>query len=110
VMLGTDIETVDGSNYSTIHYPNDKWWRLVDEAGNWIHCTPNHRLYDSVGVPLEASKWKVGGYNCTPGGDYMVVESGPFNRACTKVMVSMPKLHMYWANGWLSHNTKILPP
>jgi hypothetical protein len=109
VMLGTEIETVDGEDYETKHYHEGVWWYIRDSQRHWLNCTINHRLYDAEGFPKQAQDFEIGDVIVHRTGNFEVVESAQFDRACTKVEVLMPRVHLFWANGFLSHNIKMNP-
>lgn len=106
VLLGTDIDTLDGLPYETKNYPCSEWWHLESESGRTLYCTPDHPLYTWDGRRIEARDVVLGEVLCTRDGDEKITMSGPHRRVCTKVQVTMPKLHLFYANGFLSHNLK----
>ena len=109
VMLGTLIEEFQGFPYSTINVPCSDWWR-IEAGGACVNCVPEHRFYDAKGNPKQAKDFEIGDWIIRKNGDFQVTESYGFMRACTKVDVRMSKLHLYWANGFLSSNNKIFDP
>jgi hypothetical protein len=109
VMLGTEIESIDGEEYETRHYHENHWWYIRDSEMHWINCTYNHRLYDAEGFPKQAQDFEIGDVIVHRRGNFEVVESNGFPRVCTKIQVMMKRVHLFWANGFLSHNIKMDP-
>lgn len=109
VMTGTDIETLGDSPYSTHLHRQTDWWRI--QAGPYsLNCTPNHPLYTSMGIRTEASKIRLGDHLTHRDGDLEVTLSEGFKKSCTKIEVLMEKVHLFYANGFLSHNNKMANP
>jgi hypothetical protein len=107
VMQGTDIETLGDSPYSTQIIKCNDWWHICVEGGHSLNCTPNHPLYTAQGNRIEAQDVKVGMRLTHKEGDLRVLESYAHRRACSKIHVVMETLHLFYANGFLSHNYKI---
>jgi hypothetical protein len=110
VMLGTEIEAVDNEEYETVHYPEHTWICIRTKDSRWVNVTNNHRFYDPEGYPREAQEFEKGDYIVHRKGTLEVETADTFLRTCTKVQVKMNKIHLFWANGFLSHNLKMLPP
>lgn len=109
VMRGTDIETLGDEPYSSHLHRQSSWWRI--QAGAYVlNCTPNHPLYDAMGSRIEAQEIKVGDWLTHRDGDVQVELSEAFVKSCTKEEVLMKKVHLFYANGFLSHNMKPAPP
>jgi hypothetical protein len=109
VMLGTDIEPLGNAEYTTKHYPQSDWIRIL-AAGNprMLNCTPDHRLYHADKGKIRADEFVVDDWIITEHGEKKIVELEPFTRVCTKVEVVMQRGHLFWANGFMSHNVKSL--
>lgn len=112
VRLGTHIEPLGSPRPSEIReliHPQEKWVHL--EAGSFVlECTPNHSLYHAERGKIPASEFNNGDYIITRFGEMQVKNMDSFMRACQKVEVQMKFGHLYWANGFLSHNSKIQLP
>ena len=107
VMLGTEIEGIEDCEFSGEHLPETEWWR-IEANGASVNVVPKHRFYDPMGNPKEARDFRVGDWIVRREGDFQVTASFPFARVCTKVRVKMRRVHLFWANGFLSHNMKAL--
>ncbi len=111
VMLGTQITPLGNESYDTENYRQEDWVRIETEPGGvftrGLNCTPNHPLYDSEQGKVDASfflgkdRWII-----TDHGEEKVVRTTQFIRACTKVRVKMRTGHVFFANGFMSHNAK----
>lgn len=108
VMLNTKIEPfAEGQEFSTFHHRQTDWISIAaEEWPTVLNCTPNHPLYHSEKGKIRADEFKVGDLIITKRGERRVVEVRPFYRNCTKMEVKMPTGHLYFANGFLSHNVK----
>jgi hypothetical protein len=109
VMQGTDIETLGDSPYSTQIIKCDDWWHICVEGGHSLNCTPDHPLYTSKGERIMAMDVRKGMILTHREGDLAVLESYSHRRACSKINVVMEKVHLFYANGFLSHNQKAFP-
>lgn len=108
IMLGTHVETMGGGEYATEHFPQTDWINLaVDGYPRTLNCTPNHPLYHPERGQMKADQFKVGDWIITEKGERQLAEVRAFIRPCTKVRVRMPVGHLYFANGFLSHNVKL---
>lgn len=111
IMLGTDIETMGGGEYHTQHHPQNEWIHLAaDGYPRSLNCTPNHPLYHAEKGKIQARKFSVGDWIITEQGERKVTQVKPFVRVCTKVEVKMPSGHLFFANGFMSHNMKYKEP
>lgn len=106
VMLGTDIETLDDIEHTETLLPCTEWWHVCVRGGASLFCTPDHPLYDEHGFRKPAKELKVGDWVTMQYGTDQLVLSEAHRRVCTKVVVTMPRVHLYWANRFLSHNFK----
>jgi hypothetical protein len=110
VMSGTDIQPVGGLDYMIEVLGETQWMRIVADDGRFLHCTLNHPLYHETGGKMQAELFKVGDGIITDHGIRYVEAMDQFQRKCSKYKVMMPKGHLYYANGFLSHNLKPVPP
>lgn len=113
VMLGTHIKPLGYEEYDTVNAPQTDWVRIETEAGPFtrsLNCTPNHPLYDSEQGKVDASffvgkrRWIL-----TDHGEELITNTTQFLRSCTKVHVKMKQGHIFFANGFMSHNFKDQP-
>lgn len=111
VMLNTSIKPLGAHEYDTLNHRWTDWVRLETEPGGvftrGLNCTPNHPLYDSE-QGKKPAEWFVGKsrWIMTESGEEKVTHTTLFMRDCTKVEVRMKQGHLYFANGFLSHNVK----
>lgn len=109
VLYGTDIEVLGDWKYSTEVSPETEWVRLVAE-GQWtLTCTLNHPLFTEDGGKTDAGKLHVGDGMLVKTGVAKLVAVDHLTFAGKKVKVSMAEGHLFWANGFLSHNLKFGP-
>jgi hypothetical protein len=109
VMLNTDIKPFSaGQEYITIHERQTDWINLaIENYPRTLNCTPNHPLYHADKGKMPADEFKVGDWMITEHGEKKLAEHRMFYKDCTKMQVKMPTGHLYFANGFLSHNTKL---
>ena len=107
VMVGTEIQTLDSEEYETKSYPEMHWWYIRDSERHWVYTTRTHQFYDSEGFPKQAQDFEPGDIIVHKGGDFEVVESDVHFRVSSKTLISMTKIHLYWANGFLSRDVKL---
>jgi hypothetical protein len=105
VMQGTDIETLGGHPYTCDVLPEARWLRFTTKSGKSLNCSGTHRLYLEDGL-VEASGVRPGDRAVTIDGVEEIVHVDQFTRVCSKLRVRMGYGHLYWANGFLSHNMK----
>jgi hypothetical protein len=113
VMLGTKIEPLGDirpDEWQTTNHRWEDWVRIETSNGPFVrglNCTPNHPLYDSEKGKVEAefflgkNRWII-----TEAGEEKISATTQFIRGCTKVHTEMKRGHLFWANGFLSHNFK----
>lgn len=104
IMQGTSVETLQGLPHSSNFHPQTQWWHLVTNRGKSLYCTPNHSLYHPEKGKVRADSLK--DWVMTDFGEEKIVTSEPHIRCCVKEEVVMPEGHLYYANGFLSHNMK----
>lgn len=111
VMIGTHLEPLGNEPIDTQNYRWTDWVRIETEPGgiftNGLNCTPNHPLYDSERGKVEADffvgkrRWII-----TDHGEELVTNTTRFIKDCTKVQAIMKTGHIFFANGFMSHNAK----
>jgi hypothetical protein len=111
VMLGTHLKPLGNEEIDTVNHRWTDWVRIETEPGgvftNGLNCTPNHPLYDSECGKVEASffvgknRWII-----TERGEEKVTNTTQFIKDCTKVEARMKSGHIFFANGFMSHNVK----
>lgn len=111
VMLGTDLKAMGDEVIDTVNHRWTDWVRIETEPGGiftrGLNCTPNHPLYDSEKGKVRAdffigkSRWII-----TDHGEEKVTNTSQFVRDCTKVEAKMRSGHIFFANGFMSHNIK----
>lgn len=107
VMSGTHIEPLlDEWDYEIRVFPETEWIRVTSRLGE-VNVVPGHTFYYPDGQPVKARSLHPGEYIVHKQGDVKVTEAFPFTRVCTKWQVVMTKGHLYFANGYLSHNVKL---
>lgn len=107
VMSGTDVVTVGDLPYSINVYPESEWVRLTIQDGRILHCTYDHPLYHAENGRVRADELSIGDYVITDSGEQQILGADFVRRVCSKHEVVMPKGHLFWANGFLSHNVKV---
>lgn len=111
VMLGTNLKALGNEEIDTVNHKQTDWVRIETEPGGvftrGLNCTPNHPLYDSEQGKVDASffvgkhRWIITEY-----GEEQVTNTTQFIRDCTKVEARMKSGHIFFANGFMSHNSK----
>lgn len=109
VMVNTNIEPlgeIAPHEWRTQNFHQREWVRLETSTGRVLACTPNHPLYSPDGQQ-RADRFSSGKWIITDQGEEKLSDVQKFLRDCTKVQVEMSRGHLFWANGFLSHNIKI---
>jgi len=109
VMQGTQITPVGDIPMELKFLPEQEWVYLKLDDGRELKCTYDHPLYSETGK-TQASMLIAGEPLLTDTGLRKIVESSFFTQSATKVKVSMPEGHLFFANGFLSHNIKFRTP
>jgi hypothetical protein len=109
VMSGTEIEPLGGLDYQIEVLPEFEWVQIKMEDSRVLTCTLDHPLYHAVTGKTDASELAEGDLLITDQGQMPIMSIRRIQRKCSKYKVMMPKGHLYWANGLLSHNQKIVP-
>lgn len=108
VILGTDIKPLGDIGYNTVHYKQTDWYHIAcEDYPRTLNCTPDHAMYHAERGKVHAEQLKVGDKVITEHGERTLSAVQPFYRDCTKVEVKMFDGHLYYANGYLSHNYKL---
>lgn len=110
VKLGSHIEPLGfhlPEHWRTHNYRQAEWIFLETESGRNLSCTPNHPLYDAEKGKQRADRFKAGQWIITSSGEEKLKDVHPYLRSCTKVQVDMDHGHLFFANGFLSHNFKL---
>jgi len=113
VRLGTHIEPLGSFGKSEITekiHPQKDWWHFESDGGLVLECTPNHNMYHALKGRVEAQTIGTGEKVITRFGEQTITKAYHFIHACNKVEVVMERGHLFWANGFLSHNGKIQLP
>ena len=108
-MLNTHIKRFgDGQEYVTVHHRQTDWINLaIEDYPRTLSCTPNHELISPDRGKQPADSFKSGDWIITEHGEKKLAEVRMFYKDCTKMQVMMPTGHLYFANGFLSHNVKL---
>jgi len=111
VMIGSHLKPMGNEPIDTVLHPWTDWVRIETEPGgiftNGLNCTPNHPLYDSERGKVDADffigkhRWII-----TDHGEELVTNTTRFIKTCTKVEARMKRGHLFFANGFMSHNVK----
>ena len=110
VMAGTDIVTVGDFPYELKVMPETEWVHLKIEDGRELYCTYDHPLYHAVSGKIKASMLSEGDPVITDIGEQKIVTANFSRRVCSKHCVHISRGHLFWANGFLSHNMKVWHP
>ena len=108
VMSGTDIVPLGDQPYHVEVIPETDWLR-VEAGGRMLSCTHDHPLFDPRKGKTAAEFIKLGELVIMDTGEQRVTGIEEFRRKCTKHKVIMPEGHLFWAAGFLSHNSKQNP-
>lgn len=109
VMLGTEVVTLGAIDYAAVHYPCSEWVHIQADYPRSLTCTPDHPLYHASKGKIRAKDFEIGDFIITNVGEREVLDVHHLRRSCTKVQVQMDHGHLFWANGYLSHNLKKFP-
>lgn len=108
VMSGTDIETLGGIPYTIDILKETSWVHLRVENLKELYCTADHPLFHAIEGKKRADEFSEGDLIITDEGEQKIITCEWKKRVCSKWKLHMPKGHLYWANGFLSHNFKPL--
>jgi hypothetical protein len=104
VRAGTTIEPLGSTDYEVKVHGNSEWVWLTGENGKTLFCTADHPLYHARQGKVSADSLTEGDILITDTGEQKLVQVGWIKVACSLWEVHMPKGHLFWANGFLSHN------
>ncbi len=103
-LQGTAIRPL-GSPAFAHPFENSEWIEIESESGRKLTATPSHRLMTERGkVSLE--DLVVGDLAITEGGSEKITRKERLRFRANATKVEMPQGHLYWSNGFLSHNIK----
>lgn len=103
----TDIETLGGLPYELEVLPEFHWVRLEADDGRVLVCTEDHPLYHEEDGKVRADSLTPGDRVIMDDGVHALKSADWLQKKCSKYRVSMPKGHLFYANGFLSHNVKM---
>lgn len=106
VMTGTDIEPLGDWVFNVEIHPETDWVLLHAETYS-LSCTRDHPICTPNRGFVPADHLAVGDLVITRMGEAELDGVEWYRRPCTKQSVSLPKGHLFWANGFLSHNIKL---
>ena len=109
VRSGTVVKPLGEIDFQCDVLPETDWIYLETEEGKELFCTCDHPLYHAVNGKVEADTLVVGDLVITDEGEQKLVTVEPYTKKCSKYRVRMATGHLFFANGFLSHN-KFLPP
>lgn len=105
VMAGTDIETLGDLPYA-LEVSSETEWVYLRTAVRELYCTYDHPLYHADRGRVRADSLESGDSAITIYGEEELLAVEFKRRVCSKHKVMMDKGHLFWANGFLSHNVK----
>ena len=106
VLEGTEIVPLTHSMRVTSE-ENQSWIEIELADGRRLTATPDHPIYTDRGkTPLRLVE--LGEGIVTDAGIVAVTCIAPLQRPGRKLVVRMERGHLFWANGILSHNVKLL--
>ena len=106
VMSGTEVIALGDSTPSLEVLPETHWVHLRTADLRDLYCTFDHPLYHAQRGRTRADELVVGDLIITDTGEQKLVTAEYKKRVCSKYRVHIPNGHLYWANGYLSHNFK----
>ncbi len=107
VRSGSRIETLGSLPYDCDVLAETDWIYLETEQGKELFCTADHPLYHAVNGRVPADTLVVGDLVITNEGEQRLVTAEPRHKKCSKYHIRMERGHLFFANGFLSHNQKI---
>ena len=106
VLAGTDVATLGDLPHERKELGETHWVQVTLRDGRQLQATRNHPVYTERGK-TSLSTVPIGGKLITDVGLVKVAEKIYIQEPGIKWQVIMPKGHLYWANGILSHNLKV---
>lgn len=108
-MSGTDIETL-GDHPFTLEILPEFDWVHIEADGRSLNCTWDHPLFHAVRGKIKAEEVAEGDFLIMDNGEREVTKADWLHQQCSKYKVVMADGHLYFANGFLSHNFKPVNP
>ena len=105
VLVGTDVATLGDLPHERKELDETYWVQVTLKDGRQLQATRNHPVYSERGK-ISLATVPIGGKLITDVGLVEVAKKIYILEPGTKWQVIMPKGHLYWANGILSHNLK----
>jgi hypothetical protein len=105
VLVGTDIATLGDLPHERKELDETYWVRATLKDSRQLQATRNHPVYTEQGK-ISLAAVPVGSKLITDVGLVEVTKKIYMQELGVKWQVIMPKGHLYWANGILSHNLK----
>lgn len=109
VKAGTEIAPCGDGKYEIQVLGEQRWIRVEVKDGRWLFCTYDHPLYREDEGRTTAETLEVGMALIMDDGVREIVAVDRIVKSCSKWKIEMPDGHLYYANGFLSHNQKPLP-
>lgn len=110
VMVGTEIIPLDSDkedqSLTKEEFPETEWVHLETAGGMTLDCTHDHPLFTSESGKVTAASLKVGDTMITRTGEDVISVLSTFTQDAIKIKTEMKYGHLFWANGFLSHNYK----
>lgn len=110
VMSGTEIVPVGDIAYKLEVHKETDWVRLETEDKRVLFCTHNHPLYHDERGRIVADALVAGDPVLMDDGVRQLKDVDWMTKICSKHSVHMPHGHLFYANGFLSHNQKPFGP
>ncbi|KKN54400.1 hypothetical protein LCGC14_0592980 [marine sediment metagenome] len=108
ILVDTAIVTLGAQPFLRQELAETYWSEIHLKDGRKLRGTRNHPVYTERGK-VSLSTVGIGSLLITDVGLVEVVANDYVEEAGTKWQVIMPRGHLYWANGILSHNLKAPP-
>lgn len=105
-IVGTAIQSLGGAVYWTV-FDNDEWVKLTLVDGKSITATPEHPIYTDRGK-TRLKDVRLDDMVVTVDGSVMAKSKETPKLRSKAMNVKVPRGNLYWANGILSHNFKIV--
>jgi hypothetical protein len=107
VRAGSEIKTLGDLPYECEVLAESEWVWLRIEDGRELYCTYEHPLYHAFKGKVPADTLSSGDHVITDKGEQILVGVEFRSKKCSKWNIKMASGHLYFANGFLSHNQKI---
>jgi hypothetical protein len=106
VMSGTDIVPCGGGDYTIQVHGEREWVRVQVKDGRHLFCTNNHPLYREDVGRVPADSLEPGMPLMMDDGIREISHVHWLSKSCSKWSIHMPDGHLFYANGFISHNLK----